>query len=153
MAQSELEVLTESVRGLTGEITALRAETQELHDYGRENRLLIRRQKRSGRRQWAIIVIGIAVTIFAVHTANVAGRAATAAQRNAVNAEQVCEKGNEARATTRALWEGLFKLPSIPALSPAEQAARDAQVATVRARIAVSYADQDCKKLGPQAGK
>lgn len=167
MAQSELEVLTNSVRDLTGEITALRSETQELHDYGRQNRLLIQQQKRTARRQWVITVFVVVLAlgfgflaIKARHTSQVATKAAAAAQeaavtaqRNAVNAEQVCQTGNIARATTRDLWDSLFKLPSIPALSPAEKAARDAQIATVRARIAVSYADQDCKKLGPQAGK
>jgi hypothetical protein len=146
MAENEPGTLTDTVSALAGQIAGLRGEIQDMDISGRRTRRLIRRQ-------WALTIVLAAVAIFALRASIVAGGAASAAQRNAVNAEQVCQKANEARATTRDLWDSLFKLPSIPALSPAEKVARDAQIATVRARIAVSYADQDCKKLGPQAGK
>jgi hypothetical protein len=146
MAENEPGTLAETVSALAGQIAGLRREIQDMDISGRRTRKVIRRQ-------WVLTIVLAAVAIFALRASIVAGGAASAAQRNAVNAEQVCQQGNIARATTRDLWEGLFKLPSIPALTPAQQAARDAQVATVRARIAVSYADQDCTKLGPQAGK
>lgn len=167
MGQNNSEGLTEAVNNLSGEIAGLRGETQELHDYGRENRRLIRRQNRI---ILGVILVALAVGVVGViairganearaaaqqarAAAEQARAAAEQAQRNAVNAEEVCRQGNIARATTRDLWEGLFKLPSITALSPAEQATRDAQVAVVRARIATSYADQDCTKFGPQPVK
>lgn len=146
MAENEPGTRTETINALAGQIAGLRGEIQDMDISGRRTRRVIRGQ-------WALTIVLAAVAIFALRTSTVASRGAATAQRNAVNAEQVCEKANEARATTRDLWDNLFKLPSIPALSPAQQAARDAQVATVRARIATSYADQDCSKLGPQPVK
>lgn len=146
MAENEPGTLAETVNALAGQIAGLRGEIQDMDISGRRTRRLIRRQ-------WVLTIVLAAVAIFALRASIVAGGAASTAQRNAVNAEQVCEKGNEARATTRDLWDAIFKLPSIPALSPAEKAVRDTQVAALRARIATSYADQDCKKLGPQPGK
>jgi hypothetical protein len=155
-APEDPQTLIDSIDALTGRIDSVLTETKELHDYGRKNRQLIRRQ-------WKIIVglcvlgliaiglgIGLIVTVnHDHHTAEVAKAAAEQAQRNAVNAEQVCQQGNIARAATRSLWERIFTLPPIQALSPAEQAARDTQTAIVRTQINTSYADQDCKKLGP----
>lgn len=150
MAQSELEVLTASVDSLTEEIQALRGETVKMQDYGRESRRLIRRLNRVivGVGLLALIV-GI-VAVIAIRGASEAKTAATTAQRNAENAYSACLKSNQARTTTRALWDNIFSQPSVPKLSPTEQVTRDALVAGLRARIARDYADQDCSKLGPQ---
>lgn len=151
MAQADLDRLVTSVDAATMAIDGFRQEIAGQNVFNE-------RTRKQTRRLWlayaliALLGLGLGVSVYRDHqTAQAAKAAADQAQRNAVNAEQVCLTGNVARATTRDLWEGLFKLPSIPPLTPAQQAAKDAQIATVRARIAVSYADQDCSKLGPQA--
>jgi hypothetical protein len=162
MAQSETEALTQAVIGLTGEIVGLRTETLELHNYGRENRRLIERQRRI---IGFLVAIGIVVAILAVgfglyavdahHTAKVAQQAAMAAERNSVNAQDNCLQANKARQTTRDLWNFALnlQLPTARPLTPQELASRDALIAGLRTRVATAYADQDCSKLGPQPAK
>lgn len=153
MAQSELAMLTEAVKEMSGKIDGFTTETQELHDYGRENRRLIRRQNRI---ILGVVLLALAVGlvgVIAIRGANEARAAARAAQTNAENAYGACLKANQARATTRDLWDNIFSQPSVQKLSPAEQATRDTLVAALRARIARDYADQDCSKLGPQPVK
>lgn len=149
MAQSELEVLTVSVDGLTTEIQALRGEMVELHDYGHESRRLIRRLNRiiAG-----VVLLALAVgvvAVIAIRGASEARTAARAAQRNAVNAYDACLTANGARKTTRDLWTFILDLPSVQTLSPQERQARDTLAAALRTRVATSYADQDCSKLVP----
>lgn len=142
MAENDSGTLTEAVNGLAGEIAGLRAETQKLDVYGRRNRTLIWRQ-------WLIIAAVVILAAWVGITARNARHTAQLASMNAENAYAACLKANNARATTRTLWENIFSQPPIQKLSPPEQATRDAQVATIRGRIARDYADQDCSKLAP----
>ena len=149
MARSEIEVLSDGVAALRASVDGLTKEIQEQSAFAKRSRTLILRQ-------WipivAVIVLTLALGALAYgarHTAQVAKAAATTAQKNAENAYAACVKANVSRATTRDLWNTIFTFPPVQTLTPAEQAARNSQVAALRARIATSYADQDCSKLAP----
>jgi len=142
MAETDSGTLTDAVDALRVEVTGLRAEIQDLDISGRRTRRLIWRQ-------WIVIVIVVLLAVGLGFVAVNARHTAQIASRNTENAYTACLKANSARATTRALWDSIFSQPPIQKLSPQEQAARDAQVAALRARIATSYADQDCSKLAP----
>jgi hypothetical protein len=144
MVVTDLQSLTDAVNSLDGTITGMRAETQELHDYGRRNRKLIRRQ-------W---VIGGIVALLVAWTALIGlDTRATArrVQKGAESSYAACLRGNEARKTTRDLWGYILDQPPIQKLSPEEEAKREALVTAFRAKLATSYADQDCSKLAALA--
>jgi len=148
---TDLQGLIDAVNTLTVEITGLRGETQELHDYGRQNRKLIWRQWVIGAVVALLVAWAVFLAIDARHTARVATQAAVTAQKNAENAYHACLTGNEARKTTRDLWGYILAQPSIQKLSPQEQATRDVLVTAFRAKLATSYADQDCSKFAAPA--
>lgn len=142
MATGELETLTASVDAATTAINGFRAEIQKQNVFALRSRALIRRL-------WvAFIVIGLLavglgfVAINARHTAQVANR-------NTVNAVDACKTANKARQTSSDLWNYILTLPPTRVLTPAEQAAINVQTAGLRARIATTYAQQDCSKLAP----
>lgn len=148
-ASSELDILTASVDGLTESIDALRAETQELHEYGRRNRTLIRRQ-------WIIIAAVILLAVWlgftalgARHAADIAKNASGLAQRNSANFVSQCQSGNNARAVTLTSWNTILSADFTSTLPPAQQAVAKARIAQLRDNLAKVLAPQDCSKLAP----
>ena len=140
MTPSDVEGLTQSVTDLGGKIDGFTKEVQNLRKYGERSRALIWRQWVLGLLVLLLVVVVAVVAVGARHTA-------ATVQRNAENAYSACVRANEARKTTTDLWNNIFSFPPTRPLSPQEQAAVNANVAVLRARIAKDYAQQDCSKL------
>jgi hypothetical protein len=139
---SDWEKIAEGVAGLRASVDGLRADTQELHDYGRRNRALIRRQ-------WAITVVVVVLAVgigLAVLRANHAADLARKANDRVVVS---CEAANSGRKLNSNLWNYVLSIPPARQMTPQEKAITDAQVANFRAYIAKTFVQQDCSKLKP----
>lgn len=111
---------------LSAKIATVQEQTEEQHDYGRKNRVLIRRQN--------ILIVAVALL-------------SILAGSNFVRSRSVCEASNKNNRTNRTLWTYVLTLPPFQQLTPQEALARDAQVANFRTYINTQFAPQNCHFL------
>lgn len=151
MTPAEITAATEALQGLTDRVESLNTNVEDIKDYGRHNRKLIR---------WlgcvaVVLLLLVGSVIWVAYNANEASDKANAASQRAEAAASVadqngrtqvatCEASNETRAEATELWNSVLDVIASNSDSPQNKAF----VAEIRGKVAVTYAPRDCSKLG-----